>query len=178
QLAHDRSHSPVVGGRRQLRVEHGLGRQNLIGEEGASARRDLAGGVIGCEVHQGALRPAAASPVRASGSTMSPMRSNPSPTVSPARKRKWMPSRITASLYAANARYQRRSGTGMPARSAYASSSSSNAGYPAAESTALGTADERPPRPPMSQYSANMPRSTSGSPSVAISQSSTAETRG
>ena len=66
-----------VGG--QLLVEHRLGRQHVLVEERAGALGELERSFVGREVHQ-----RTSSPFCASGSTSAPIRSKPSPTVSPA----------------------------------------------------------------------------------------------
>ena len=87
QVAHDRPGPPLVGGRGQLLLEHGLGGIDELVEEALRAVHVVDRHGVGGEVHQ--RTPAScARPSSASGVTRAPIRSKPSPTVSPARNRK------------------------------------------------------------------------------------------
>ena len=84
QLPHDRAGAPFAGRRRELGIEHGLGREHMVVEEGTQLADQRDGAVV--VARSPCQRPFAASrasPSAAIGSTSAPMRSKPSPTVSP-----------------------------------------------------------------------------------------------
>ncbi len=114
--------------RGQLRRQLGLRRVDLLLEEVGQRRDELGRARVVGEVHRQPFESNCRRPHSANGMTNAPTCSNPGPTVWPLMKRRWIPSRITASLYAANPRYQPSGGTETPTTEEYTSTSSSNGG--------------------------------------------------
>src|ERR1700736_5032920 len=111
ELLHHRRDAMRHRGWRELAPVPLLGRAHTLVEKDPQLVLELAHPWRLGEVHRqppavGASRCAVSSAPSTTIGTNSPMRSKPSPTVMPSRKRAWIPSAMIASLYAPKAMYQ------------------------------------------------------------------------